>query len=289
VRLIDDTTIACISAPVVLSGGGRPIPALAADYPDLALLSLDHAGHVCVAVDRDWPQLGDKFQAYGFPLEGGSVLLTAVALRYSGKKGPGNGLFIDLASDTPVKHGMSGSPLFSLRTQRVCGIVIASHNPQDAHGGLAVGWAALGDGLNELLAASEAFHGGDRRWADAAVALRERIVFGHPHAVKHFTGREAELEVLDRRLRAADRAVITQAIIGLGGVGKTQLAARYVQCHGDEYDVVAWVRAEDGAIADLALLAVTLGLPVADLAPDDRAAHAVAWLTRCEQRWLLDD
>jgi tetratricopeptide (TPR) repeat protein len=46
-------------------------------------------------------------------------------------------------------------------------------------------------------------------------------------------------------------------------------------------------RAEDGAIADLALLAVTLGLPVADLAPDDRAAHAVAWLTRCEQRWLL--
>jgi hypothetical protein len=114
-----------------------------------------------------------------------------------------------------------------------------------------------------------------------------RIMFGHPHPAKHFTGREAELEILHERLQVTDRALITQAITGLGGVGKTQLAARYVQRHSHAYEIVAWVHAEDGGISDLAVLAVTLGLDVGELAPDERAAQAVAWLSRCEQRWLL--
>jgi hypothetical protein len=68
---------------------------------------------------------------------------------------------------------------------------------------------------------------------------------------------------------------VTQAITGLGGVGKSQLAARYVREHVDEYDVVAWIGAEDGEIADLSELAVELGLPVARLTPAPRAASAL--------------
>ena len=49
--------------------------------------------------------------------------------------------------------------------------------------------------------------------------------------------------------------MITQSISGLGGVGKTQLAARYVHDHAQEYDVVAWISAEDGGVSDLAALA----------------------------------
>ncbi|MGH8732987.1 MAG: tetratricopeptide repeat protein, partial [Burkholderiales bacterium] len=77
------------------------------------------------------------------------------------------------------------------------------------------------------------------------------------------------------------------AIIGLGGVGKSQLAARYVHEHIRQYDIVAWIRAENGGIADLSELATELGLAVAQLTPAQRAASALRWLNGCEERWLL--
>jgi hypothetical protein len=122
----------------------------------------------------------------------------------------------------------------------------------------------------------------------AAAALRGRCVrFRLPLAIAYFAGRDAELDAIDVALGVAERAVVMQAIIGLGGVGKSQLAARYVHEHADEYDVVAWIRAEDGGIADLAELAAELGLTVAQLTPAQRAAGAVRWLSGCDERWLL--
>ncbi|MGH2941363.1 MAG: FxSxx-COOH system tetratricopeptide repeat protein, partial [Solirubrobacteraceae bacterium] len=114
-----------------------------------------------------------------------------------------------------------------------------------------------------------------------------RLRFNVPLALTHFTGRERELEALDRALGVSDRAVVTQAITGLGGVGKSQLAARYLQVYGDSFDVVAWIRAEDGAIADLAALAAELGEPVDALSPQERAARALHWLNHADERWLL--
>ncbi len=77
---------------------GRPIDALAEDYPDIALLEVDLEGHPCVALDHDWPLYGDSFQAYGFPLEGGSVLATPQMLSYQGTKGSKDTPFLDLSS-----------------------------------------------------------------------------------------------------------------------------------------------------------------------------------------------
>jgi tetratricopeptide (TPR) repeat protein len=113
------------------------------------------------------------------------------------------------------------------------------------------------------------------------------VRFNVPAVAASFTGRQEELDALDDALGVAGRAVVTQAITGLGGVGKSQLAARYVQQHGCGYDVVAWIRAEDGGIADLAQLAVKLGEPVAGLSPSDAAQLALDWLSDSEQRWLL--
>jgi len=114
-----------------------------------------------------------------------------------------------------------------------------------------------------------------------------RVRFRVPLAAAHFTGRNAELDAIDEALGVAERAVVTQAITGLGGVGKSQLAARYVHQHTEEYDVVAWTRAEDGGIADLSELAGELGLPVAQLTPVQRAGSALRWLSGCDERWLL--
>jgi tetratricopeptide (TPR) repeat protein len=114
-----------------------------------------------------------------------------------------------------------------------------------------------------------------------------RVRFGLPLGAAHFAGRNVELDAIDEALGVVARAVVTQAITGLGGVGKSQLAARYVHEHADDYDVVAWIRAEDGGIADLSELAAELGLPVAQLTPAQCASGAVRWLSGCEERWLL--
>ncbi len=122
---------------------------------------------------------------------------------------------------------------------------------------------------------------------EGAAAGVVKLRFGVPAPLVAFTGRGEELETLERALRVDGRALITQAITGLGGVGKTQLAARYVHTHGDEYDIVAWIHAEDGGIADLASLAVKLGERVDGLSPAERRELALERLARGEERWLL--
>ena len=93
----------------VLDGGGRPILALAWDYPDIAVLAVAGLdGHPCVSIDPEWPSQEDTFGVYGYPREGGSELLTPAKLSYRGTKGTIPTAFLDLASDR-VKGGMSGA------------------------------------------------------------------------------------------------------------------------------------------------------------------------------------
>lgn len=122
--------------------------------------------------------------------------------------------------------------------------------------------------------------------APAEAAVR-RLRFNLPAVAASFIGREEELVALDDALVVADRGVITQAITGLGGVGKSQLAARYVQQRADGYDVVAWIGAEDGGTNDLAKLAVKLGVPIEGTSPSERAQMALDWLSASAERWLL--
>jgi tetratricopeptide (TPR) repeat protein len=119
---------------------------------------------------------------------------------------------------------------------------------------------------------------------EAAVPPRR---FNMPVVAASFAGREAQLADLHEALARADRAIVTQTISGLGGVGKSQLAAHYVNAHADEYQLVAWIGAEDGGVVDFANLAVALGLVVDGLAPSDRAQLAREWLAGSDRRWLL--
>jgi tetratricopeptide (TPR) repeat protein len=127
----------------------------------------------------------------------------------------------------------------------------------------------------------------DRPPAGVAPAGRRALRVNMPLAPAYFTGRDDELAAIDEALRVADRAVVTQAIGGLGGIGKSQLAARYAHLHAGEYAIVAWIGAEDGGAKDLARLAGELETLDAELTIDQRAERALRWLSACDERWLL--
>jgi hypothetical protein len=69
-------------------------------------------------------------------------------------------------------------------------------------------------------------------------------VFQPPSVSAHFTGRVEALTSIAHSLQARQGSVVTQSISGLGGVGKTQLAARYAQLASE--GVVGYGRQPDG-------------------------------------------
>ena len=82
----------------------------------------------------------------------------------------------------------------------------------------------------------------------------------------NFIGREVELERLHSRMSSGAPRFRRAALVGMGGVGKTQLAVEYARRHRDEYPGgIYWVNAAAPLVAELARLAETLDL-------DERAA-----------------
>ena len=107
------------------------------------------------------------------------------------------------------------------------------------------------------------------------------------HPNPNFTGREDLLAALEEVGAPGKPTVLSQAITGLGGVGKTQLAAEYAYRHRADFDVVWWVRAEEPVtlVQDLAALAPAVGLdPGPEL--DAAVASVRAWLEG-NDRWLV--
>jgi hypothetical protein len=102
-----------------------------------------------------------------------------------------------------------------------------------------------------------------------------------------FTGRDGLLAAVRERLLAGDRAVV-QALQGMGGVGKTQLAIEYAHRFADGYDVAWWVNAEQaGLIGDqFAALGAALGCVQAGASTEAVRAGVLAELHR-RDRWLL--
>ena len=115
-------------------------------------------------------------------------------------------------------------------------------------------------------------------------------IFNVPVMTRTFVGRELALEQLATSLSGDGAVAVTQvdAIHGLGGVGKTQLAAHYARTRRGAYDVIWWLRGEESAtlVADLAELAVALGLVDVDVDEADAVAATRDWLER-NYRWLL--
>ncbi|MGW7689955.1 FxSxx-COOH system tetratricopeptide repeat protein [Streptomyces asiaticus] len=66
-----------------------------------------------------------------------------------------------------------------------------------------------------------------------------------PPRNNNFTGRQTLLDTLHERLKSeGTAAVLPEALHGLGGVGKSQIALEYVHQHAADYDAVWWIPAE---------------------------------------------
>jgi len=102
---------------------------------------------------------------------------------------------------------------------------------------------------------------------------------------KAFTAREALLNTLWADLKEQG----IQALFGLGGVGKTQIAVEYAYRHRDEYTAVLWCFAgtEQSVRSGYSAIAALLDLPEKDSQEQAKVTEAVKnWLEQ-NTGWLL--
>ena len=107
-----------------------------------------------------------------------------------------------------------------------------------------------------------------------------------PDPTPHFVGRAAELAEVGRALREHRQLTIH----GLGGVGKSQLAARFLKRHRQRYpDGTFWLRADEASnfVDDMASLAWHLGLPERWEPNLEHQLHAVLRWLRQFRRWIV--
>lgn len=105
----------------------------------------------------------------------------------------------------------------------------------------------------------------------------------------YFTGRVDALRELETSLASNDPIRRVQAIIGLGGIGKTQLALEYAFRHRADYGIIWWISSDEPATLALtyAKLAAQIGMKVPEGASLEDIRHALRRALNQRDDWLL--
>lgn len=102
-----------------------------------------------------------------------------------------------------------------------------------------------------------------------------------------FVGRDDELARLESAVAGSGRVAVV-AVHGLGGVGKSTLAARFAELHRDRFELVWWITADSPSALDNGLAELAVGVePDTATAPlEQRVEAAVRWLA-AHRDWLV--
>jgi tetratricopeptide (TPR) repeat protein len=102
-----------------------------------------------------------------------------------------------------------------------------------------------------------------------------------------FTGRDDVIQSLRELLVPGTTTALTQAISGLGGIGKTHTAVEYAYRFHQDYEAVLWLQADswEVLVSACVMLADELGLPE-QKETDKVVAEVQRWL-RKHPHWLL--
>lgn len=114
-------------------------------------------------------------------------------------------------------------------------------------------------------------------------------IWSAPARNADFTGRAETLELLRDKLSGGGAVIVAQALYGLGGVGKTQLALEYAHRFMADYDLIWWVPAERAEEISLSLadLARRMDLRVGDNVAEAAEAALEELRKDTIPRWLL--
>ncbi|WP_395725429.1 FxSxx-COOH system tetratricopeptide repeat protein [Nakamurella sp.] len=118
-------------------------------------------------------------------------------------------------------------------------------------------------------------------------ARRRPDVWNVPARNPHFTGRDAVLRTVAERLGRGEQTLVVQALYGLGGVGKSQVAVEFAHRQAHRYRVVWWMDAEQPMLIgdQIARLAPPLGLARTGSAQE--TVHLVLAELAARTDWLL--
>ena len=105
----------------------------------------------------------------------------------------------------------------------------------------------------------------------------------------NFTGREQTLAELYSVLLSNQPGAWKEALWGMGGVGKTQIAVEYAYRHKAEYEIVWWLRSEEPTTlsSDYAAMATDLDLAEKGLKEQSEIVKAVRRWLEHNSGWLL--
>ena len=106
-----------------------------------------------------------------------------------------------------------------------------------------------------------------------------------------FIGRDELLTRLRTQLQAGQATALSQpqAITGLGGIGKTQIAVEYAYRFHQDYQVVLWARAEstEALTSSYVTIATLLNLPEQEAQEQEITIQAVKTWLQTHSGWLL--
>ena len=230
------------------------VACLSQPYPDLALFRIDRQDHPCVSLD---PSIKIKAEMFTFGYSEKHAKGDSLTLKYEGPMYLDADQILYKLEEGQVEPGFSGAPLLNFDTGGVCGLIKLTRDPTIDLGGGAVPAETILRELPNLAQLNAEFHRVDARWINAreqtlpppptatavsaSLWLTEIDVLYRPEIL---VGRDDLLSKIEGQLLETRRVLL----VGMGGIGKTTLAAclaqRYLQKNKRP---VIWLEADAGS------------------------------------------